>query len=65
MDAADITAITPSKSHDQSNNDHQCCHNCSICLSPMKTPSGSVITKCNVSINIHNNINNINLTNIN
>lgn len=52
MDLNDDIVITPLKSHtSERSNDRPCCQsNCSICLSPMKTPAGSVITKCNVSI---------------
>ena len=50
-----IVAITPSKS-----GDHCCdgCHNnCSICLEAMKTPSGSIMTSCNVCYQYITNIN--------
>lgn len=41
-------AITPSKSPLNDDDNHNCCHNnCAICLSPLKTPSGSCTTSCN------------------
>ena len=47
------TDFTPLKSSNErcnnNNENHACYGTCSICLSPLKTPSGSITTKCNVS----------------
>jgi len=51
-------AFTPSKTcsnqncdanNNNNNENHTCPGICSICLSPLKTPSGSITTRCNVS----------------
>ena len=44
-----MTPLKSSSCNNNNNENHTCPGTCSICLSPLKTPSGSVTTRCNVS----------------